>query len=397
MPKMPRPRLVELATAALSAVFAGATIVWLFLDRLPPNWDDAWYLTNSLKVYDAHAHGGIWGYIGRLNSVSGSGRPDCRVSDPFYLLFRRRWHAAYLVNIVCMMVLCCVLYRMASDGGVNALGFSVAIAGTMPLLYGLSRWYMVEYPLVALVGVSVWLLIESAGFERRGLALWAGAACGMGMLLKVSFAGFILPAFLYVWAGSRHRLRALLLTAIPCLVLALPWYAAHLRPTMAHALPSGFGAEASVYGTAPSFPLHDHGLPTHHVNGISGITQPWRSAAAVDSVPSRRTHRASQPAQASGYGPLLLAASFAFTSLGQTKISCCCSCCTTTTPPSRGGRQRRGPGSTPRDWWSPPSPCFSWGFPWYSFFPYRSECLIGPAISAMPAVSSLSHGRSTRF
>jgi hypothetical protein len=272
MLKMPGPRLIGLAAACLWAVFAGATIAWLFLDRLPPNWDDAWYLTNSLTAYDALAHGGIRGYIGKLNSVSGFRAPlIAALPAPFYLLFGRRWHAAYLVNVVCMMVLCCVLYRIASRWwNERAALFAVAIACTMPLLYGLSRWYLVEYPLVALVSVSIWLLIESVGFERRGMALWLGVACGLGMLLKVSYAAFILPAFLYFWAGSR-RLRSLALTALPCLVLTLPWYAGHLRPTIAHALNAGFGTEASVYGTGPILALSTIATYLSHLvaNGIS--------------------------------------------------------------------------------------------------------------------------------
>jgi len=34
-------------------IFSGTTLFWISLDQVPPNWDDAWYLTKSLTAYDA--------------------------------------------------------------------------------------------------------------------------------------------------------------------------------------------------------------------------------------------------------------------------------------------------------------------------------------------------------
>lgn len=281
MLRIPRPRPAEFAGAVLSAVFAGATLVWLLLDRLPPNWDDAWYLTNSLTVYDSLAHGGIIGFLAKLNSVFGFKAPlIAALPAPFYLLFGRRWHAAYLVNIAGMLLLFWVLYRIGSRWWSERAGLlAVIIAGTMPLLYGLSHWYLVEYPLAALLAFSIWLLIESAGFERRGMTLCFGVAFGMGMLLKVSFAAFILPAFLYLWAGSRRRLRSLALAALPCLLLALPWYAGHLRPVIRNALDAGFGQPAAVQGTGPIFALHTMTAYVSHV--IVGGTSEYYAALTI--------------------------------------------------------------------------------------------------------------------
>jgi 4-amino-4-deoxy-L-arabinose transferase-like glycosyltransferase len=269
-----KPTRTAILAGILCAVFAGATVLWLSLDRAPPNWDDAWYLTNSLTVYDSLAHGGIGGYAARLNSVFGFKAPlIAALPAPFYLLFGRRWHAAFLVNIVCMLALSWVLYRIASRWwSERAALLAVTIAGTMPLLYGLSRWYMLEYPLAALAAISILLLIESASFERRGMALSFGAACGMGMLLKVTFAAFILPVFLYVWAASRNRLRSLVLTALPCVILAMPWYAGHLRRTLAYVLDSGYGFGAAVQGTGPIFAPRTITTYLSHVI-ISGISE----------------------------------------------------------------------------------------------------------------------------
>jgi len=272
--KAPRPDGADLIGALLVAFAAAATILWLSLDRLPPNWDDAWYLTNSLAVYDALAHGGVAAYLAKLNSVLGFKAPlIAALPTPFYLVFGRRWQAAYLVNIVSMVVLSLALYRIAwRFWNKRAALFAIAIAATMPLLYGLARWYMVEYALTSLVAFSIWLLIESQQLERRGLALLFGVACGFGLLLKISFAAFILPPFLYVWLQSRRRIRSLLLIALPCCAVAMPWYAGHLQPTLENALAAGFGESAVIQGTGPIFSLRTIVTYLAHLaaSGVSG-------------------------------------------------------------------------------------------------------------------------------
>ena len=70
-------------------VFASSTLVWVRLDRVPPKWDDACYLSNSLTVYDALTHGGVVGYLTRLNSSFGFKAPlISALPAPFYLFCR---------------------------------------------------------------------------------------------------------------------------------------------------------------------------------------------------------------------------------------------------------------------------------------------------------------------
>ncbi|SPE39325.1 4-amino-4-deoxy-L-arabinose transferase and related glycosyltransferases of PMT family-like protein (modular protein) [Candidatus Sulfopaludibacter sp. SbA3] len=241
--------------ATLFTIFAGVTLVWLRLDRAQPNWDDAWYLANSLTVYDALAHVGIPGYMAKLNSVFGFKAPlIAALPAPFYLIFGRRWHAAFLVNIASMAILFSVLYRICLRWWTSrAAVLTVAITGSMPLLYGLTRWYLVEYPLTALVALAIYILVAPGDPQKPGKALLFGAVCGLGLLLKVSFPVFVLPSFLSVWIRSLKRARFLALALLACMGLALPWYAFHLLPTIANAIMAGFGESARVQGTGPIF------------------------------------------------------------------------------------------------------------------------------------------------
>jgi hypothetical protein len=256
----------------LGAIFATVNLTWVLLNQAPPHWDDAWYLTNSLTVYDALKRGGIVGYLTKLNSVFGVKAPlIAALPAPFYLLFGRQWHAAYLVNIASMPMLFAAIYRIAERwwSGRAAI-FAIAITGAMPLLYGLARWYMVEYAMTALVAAAICVLIESDGLTRDRYALLFGALCGFGLLLKISFPIFVLPPFIYVWLKSKRPWRPLMLAALPCFVLALPWYAGHFKRTLLFALEAGFG-EVGIQGIPRTLSIRAIAAYLSHVatNGIS--------------------------------------------------------------------------------------------------------------------------------
>ena len=243
--------------AVLFALFAGIALLWISLDRLPPNWDDAWYLTKSLGVYDSLTEKGVAGFLSSLNSAFQFKAPlIAGLPSPLYLVFGRHWHAAYLVNIVSMFLLFAALYRIGCRWRTpRAAVFAIAVTGTMPLLYGLERWYMVEYPLTAVVASAMAVLMESDSLKRPAVAVLFGTICGIGLMLKAAFGVFLFPAFFVALVESNRRIRSLMLVAIPCLAIALPWYAGHWRPVLANAVDAGFGTPAIVQGTGPIFAI----------------------------------------------------------------------------------------------------------------------------------------------
>src|SRR6185437_12012215 len=140
-----------LVAATLMMFFAIASCVWLHLNRAPPNWDDAWYLSNSLALYDSWSAGGVIGLAKHFLASLGFKAPlVIALPLPFYWVFGRRWHIAFLVNITSMLVLFPAVWRVGKKLQSDRAGLmAICIAGTLPLLYGLSRWYMVEYPMAA--------------------------------------------------------------------------------------------------------------------------------------------------------------------------------------------------------------------------------------------------------
>ena len=150
--------------AALFLLFTVPSLLWVRLNRAAPNWDDAWYLSNSLTLYDAWSAGGFAGLARHFLASLGFKAPLITALPlPFYWVFGRRWHAAFLVNAVAMMVLFAAVWGIGRRlRGDRAGLIAVYITGTLPLLYGLSRWDLVEYPLATAVAVTFWLALVAA-------------------------------------------------------------------------------------------------------------------------------------------------------------------------------------------------------------------------------------------
>ena len=174
-------RKAGLAFAALSTFFAATTLLWLRLDRSPPTWDDAYYLTGSLTMYDALSEGGLAGYGRQFLTVMGSKPPLIAVlPTPLYLVLGRRPRAAYGINLVFLLAMFAALYRMGRrHSGPGAGLLAVYISGTMPILYGLSRWFLVECGLTAIVCMAICLLAEWNDFAGPWKGFLLGMICGL--------------------------------------------------------------------------------------------------------------------------------------------------------------------------------------------------------------------------
>ena len=119
--------------------FLGTTVLWLSLDKSPPPWDDAFYLTNSLKLYDALFEGGVPAYSKTFLTGMDSKPPLISVlPTPVYLIFGRHPRAAYSVNLIFLAITFGALYRIARHFCSSAAGFlAVYVAGTTPMIYAL--------------------------------------------------------------------------------------------------------------------------------------------------------------------------------------------------------------------------------------------------------------------
>jgi len=170
------------------------------------------------------------------------------------LIARKVQETPFLVNAVAMLVLFAAVWQIGKRlCGERAGLMAVYVVGTLPLLYGLSRSYLVEYPMTTGVAVTFWLALVTADSLSIAPAVALGVACGLGLLLKADFPVFVLPVLIHVFRRRGIRARLVLAILLPCVAAAAPWYAYHWRATLDNAIAAGFGASAVVQGTGPIF------------------------------------------------------------------------------------------------------------------------------------------------
>jgi 4-amino-4-deoxy-L-arabinose transferase-like glycosyltransferase len=255
-------RTSRLALGVLTTFFLGSTFIWLRLDRTPPAWDDAYYLTSSLAMYDGLAEGGLPGYARQVLTVMRSKPPLIAIlPTPVYLLVGRKPRAAFLVNLISLLLLFVTLYRLGKRYSSRRAGLiALFISGTMPMIYGLSHWYLVECGLVAIVCLAIVLIAEWNETAGTWKAFLLGGTFGLGLLMKFSFPVYVLIPLIYQAAKERRawlRPNILLAFTSPIVVLAAPWYLLNFRHAVGTALRAGSSETGKLYGTGELFSLVD--------------------------------------------------------------------------------------------------------------------------------------------
>lgn len=245
-------------------------LIWLRIDTRPPRWDEAYYLTMSLKYHEALLSEGLRGFVGSLLTVDPMRPPlGPALAALAYLMLGRSSDAALAVNLLAFIVLILAVYGLGARLASPWSGLLAALfVSTYPGILGLSRVFYLDFLNTALVAGSLYLLVRTAASSRKLASAGFGALMGLGLLCRAFFPVFIIgPLTVSAYAVRReYRLgisapeiqRSRLwvcggIALLVCAAVALPWYAINLAPVMRRSLSAAYGAEAVGYG--PSNPL----------------------------------------------------------------------------------------------------------------------------------------------
>jgi len=267
------------ALAAFLAAYLGVTHLFLAANTEPPTWDEALYLANSEIVFqtlkgnheyssryygmDENAACYICSFLSRL--MGGVHTPLIALWPiPGYALLGTGlagMTATYSSWIILFAVVYYGLVARLTDEWTAFV--AVAVTSTMPLTVGLSRRFFMEYGLMMLVVLWLYLQLLSQGFSDRRFAVPLGMVLGLGLLQKILFPIFIagpavLEALRSVRAdGSRARLVSLLTTgliiAASAVLVSGIWYIPNFETIVKHGLGS---ATAQAYGPGAVWDLH---------------------------------------------------------------------------------------------------------------------------------------------
>ena len=212
----------------LVAFHAANNWIWLTKNVVTPGWDRPAHLGRSLAYYSTLTPLNWQGLF--KATIQDPIRPPLFFASatPLYWAFGTSIDVAIMVNIVYWLVLIGSVYGLGAHLRGWRLGtWGAVLAALLPLLYGMSRSFYIEFSLAALVTLTLYLLAASDGFERRSFSLAFGVALGLGMLTKRTYVVFVAVPVIFVILRSRtirslwDRIRGGFRISLPDLLIAL--------------------------------------------------------------------------------------------------------------------------------------------------------------------------------
>lgn len=166
--------------------------VWVKMDNYIPNSDDAEHLCVSLDYYEL------------INSLSLKNWSNFfkmhNYYPPFfhytslilYFILGTSYKIAIAINWLYFIILIFSTYKIGEKLGNKITGLlSAFIVASYPAIFGLSRVFMLDFALCAMVTLSISLLLYTDNFRNKGISYLFGLSLGLGMLTKVTFILFL--------------------------------------------------------------------------------------------------------------------------------------------------------------------------------------------------------------
>jgi len=239
--------------------------IWFKMDQVPPRWDQAYYLRESLILYDKLTNEGVLSFYNAFTDEIKEKAPLISVAPiPFYLLFGKKYISALAVNLLFIILGSYYFYKLGAlmSKKRDAL-LGVFILNLFPLIFGLSREFWVENGLMTLVIIWLYYFFKSNCFESRKYSLVLGILTGLGMLMKVSFPLYIIAPMLFLCIKKLIKLKNLpvvyvknaFITLIIGMLLAGTWYFKNFSYIINYAFTSGYGKIAENYQLGSVFSL----------------------------------------------------------------------------------------------------------------------------------------------
>lgn len=133
----------------------------------------------------------------------------CYLTQPFYFLLGRSNTSALLVNDLFWALLLFSVFFLGKELFSEEAGLlAVVLISFYPQVYGLSRVYLLDFALTAVICLDFYLLVKSEGFSDRRFSLLLGISLGISALLKLAFIVFLIaPIFLYLLFDAHLHLQ----------------------------------------------------------------------------------------------------------------------------------------------------------------------------------------------
>jgi hypothetical protein len=248
----------RLALAGLLIGLAAIMVVWVGIDRRPPEWDHANHLERAVACHRSlRESGGDW--LQEIITESSFYPPivTCAAGLLYFALpvVPLTAQAVIWAFLVIGTLAVFGLGRRLLDPDAGLL--AAFLFATAPFVVFMLLHFQLDLPLAAMVALALYTLVRTEDLSVRRWTLGLGLVIGLGMLTKPPFAAYVSGPLLWVaWRGLRapdRRARLLhLLTAVGvAAAVALPWYGPRLVGLPAQFINRSF-KQAAEAGQAPA-------------------------------------------------------------------------------------------------------------------------------------------------
>lgn len=253
------PRWARLSLLATILVFLAVSLVWIALDSRILDWDSGRHVFNTWAMRAALASGDLAAPVtlDNLNHYP----PLLYLVGAAGMTVGGGWQdldsAMIAMNLVFAPLLALGCWGTARLAYGELAGVLAAVfAFGAPMVVSTFHLYMLDVPQASLVAVTVWLLLASRRFERKGIAALAGVTGAAAFLLKPTTAVFLAgPVLVILVRGGWRRPLGMLAFCAIGLVLAGPWYLEQLDNvlglTKGASTAAGTAGAGSTYVTPP--------------------------------------------------------------------------------------------------------------------------------------------------
>jgi len=227
---------------------------WNRLDQLPEQWDQAHFISMSIRLNDKMRHDPADAYNYFVNG-SPNQAPFISLAASFlYYVFPRTVQTALNFNTFYVAVLLLGVYFLGARRSVLTGALAAAtIAGMMPVLQYMCL-FRTELPLAAWVALAMLCIHASEKFKWFLPTLAAGIICGVAMLTNPIALVFLLAPVIYALIRglaesklSGLRVLNFAVGLIAAFAIFSVWYLPNQGAIHDFLLGYGFGAEGAAY------------------------------------------------------------------------------------------------------------------------------------------------------
>jgi 4-amino-4-deoxy-L-arabinose transferase-like glycosyltransferase len=118
----------------------------------------------------------------------------CYLTSSIFLFFNRSLLAARLSLLPYFFILIFATYGIGKKISTKSCGLLAAvIVSFYPMIFESSRQYQLDFPLTAIVALSICALLYTDGFKHTGWTIFSALSLGIGMHIKGQSLFFVMP------------------------------------------------------------------------------------------------------------------------------------------------------------------------------------------------------------